>query len=881
MSVNELLSNINEMEKSEKINVATLIQKQGSDLVKGLSDDEAQKRIQQYGFNEIPENEESIAGRIFKRLWGPIPWMIEVAAILSAVARKWEDFVIITILLFVNVAVDFAQESKALTVLKVLKERLAKKALVKRDGIYKSVDAKFVVPGDIIKLKIGDIVPADAVAASGSYVQVDQAALTGESLPVNKTEGENIYGNSIIKMGEMDAMVTATAMDTFFGKSAALVIKADKTQKSHFQKAVLKIGNGLIILTIFLSVLLIIVSLFRHDPTLEVLRFILVLVVASIPVALPAVLSVTMAIGAMNLARRQAIVSRLPAIEELAGVDVLCSDKTGTLTQNKMSIADPALYNHFTSEDLFLYAALSSRKENNDPIEVPIFEKLKENKSEDKIAAYTPEKFIPFDPVRKRTEAEVQYENQNWTIVKGAPQVIVHLCEKETSKIKIADDVHQFAVKGYRTLGVAVKKDKDPVFSFVGLIPLYDPPRADSKDMIAEAKELGLKVKMITGDNQAIAREIASMLNIGGNIMDTSELRSDGTIKEMSILAEIIGSTLLKKLSPNASKTDIDQLKDELLEKVSSQMNAVNLPYGHIRKHESEIIEVIENADGFSQVLPEDKYYIIDKLQKANHIVAMTGDGVNDAPALKKADAGIAVSGATDAARAAADVVLVAPGLSVIINAIQEARLVFERMRSYATFRIAETIRVILFMTLSILVFNFYPVTAVMIILLALLNDIPIMMIAYDNAETSKAPVRWNMQEVMAISSVLGIAGLVASFVLFFLVEKMGFSQPVIQTIIFLKLSVAGHSTLYTTRAGEKHFWKKPYPSPKLFIPTFSTQIIATFVAVYGLFMPHIGWKYAGLIWLYAFLWFLVNDFIKVRAFKWLKNSRDTDAGVE
>src|SRR5665213_282636 len=371
----------------------------------------------------------------------------------------------------------------------------------------------------------------------------------------------------------MDVIVTATAMNTFFGKSAALVMKANRAQRSHFQKAVVKIGNGLILLTIFLAVLLIVVSLFRHDPTLEVLRFILVLVVASIPVALPAVLSVTMAIGAaMNLARRQAIVSRLPAIEELAGVDVLCSDKTGTLTQNKMSIAAPALYNNFSEDDLFLYAALASRKENNDPIEVPIFEKLKNENSENKLAEFTLGKFIPFDPVRKRTESELRYQNQQWTIVKGAPQVILHLCETETAKNKITNDVHDFAVKGYRTLGVALKKENNTAFSFVGLIPLYDPPREDSKATIAEAKKLGLRIKMITGDNQAIAREIASMLDIGSNILDTSELRTDGTVREMANLVEIVGATLLKKLSPSASEVEIQQLKDELLEKVSTQL---------------------------------------------------------------------------------------------------------------------------------------------------------------------------------------------------------------------------------------------------------------------------------------------------------------------
>ncbi|ANI89835.1 metal-transporting ATPase [Arachidicoccus ginsenosidimutans] len=858
----------------DKNDINNIINAQNSNLSTGLSSAEAAARLQKSGFNEIPENEESTAKRIFKRFWSPIPWMIEAAALLSAIAGKWDDFIIILILLLVNVAVDFFQEAKALNALKALKGRLAKKALVKRDGAYSEIESRLVVPGDIIKIKIGDIVPADCVAVNGSYLQVDQAALTGESLPANKKTGDEIYGNSIAKMGEMEAVITATAMNTFFGKSAALVIKATKVQKSHFQKAVLKIGNGLIVLTIFLAVILIIVSLFRHDPTLEVLRFILVLVVASIPVALPAVLSVTMAVGAMNLAKKQAIVSRLASIEELAGVDVLCSDKTGTLTQNKMSVTTPLLYNQFSEELLFLYAALASRKENNDPIETPLFEEIKQKNLEEKLAAYQTENFIPFDPVSKKTKVTVKQNDEELCVIKGAPQVIIQLSNNQTPKNKITEAVQSFAERGFRTLAVAVKKKDEQDFSFVGLIPLQDPPREDSKATIAEAKKLGIHVKMITGDNEAIAREIAGVLDIGTNIMDTAEMRSDGTVKEFSMLAEIIGEALMKKLSPSADATEIHALKEDLTAQVKKQFSDANLPYGHVRKYESEIIEVIEQADGFSQVLPEDKYFIIDSLQKAGHIVGMTGDGVNDAPALKKADAGIAVQGATDAARAAADVVLVSPGLSVIINAIHEARLVFERMKSYATFRIAETIRVILFMTISILVFNFYPVTAVMIILLALLNDIPIMMIAYDNAKISNVPVRWDMREVTIVSSVLGFAGVIASFLLFYLLEKNHFSEAVIQSMIFLKLSVAGHSTLYVTRTGEKHFWQKPYPSPKLFIPTFSTQIIATIVAACGLFMTGIGWKYAGLIWVYALLWFVVNDYLKVWTFKWLRSNK-------
>ncbi|HZV12452.1 MAG TPA: HAD-IC family P-type ATPase, partial [Candidatus Kapabacteria bacterium] len=367
-----------------------------------------------------------------------------------------------------------------------------------------------------------------------------------------------------------------------------------------------------------------------------------------------------------------------------------------------------------------------------------------------------------------------------------------------------------------------------------------------------------------------IAREIARILDIGEDIFDTNELHTGGVSRELELLADVVSTTLYKKLKPDASDAELRQISDDIVKNVTNKINIANLPHGHVRKHESEIIGLIESADGFSQVLPEDKYLIIEELQKADHIVAMTGDGVNDAPALKKADAGIAVSGATDAARAAADLVLLAPGLSVIINALTEARVVFDRMKSYAIFRIAETMRVILFMTLSILVFNFYPVTAIMIIILALLNDVPIMMIAYDNVPVEKRPIRWNMNEVTTIASILGVAGVVASFLLFFLLEHFGLAPALIQTLIFLKLSVAGHSTIYVTRAERRHFWQKPYPSLKFFLPAISSQILATFVAVYGIFMPSISWEYAGYIWLYATIWFVFNDYVKIWSYRWI-----------
>ncbi|HDZ88842.1 MAG TPA: plasma-membrane proton-efflux P-type ATPase, partial [Nitrospirae bacterium] len=759
------------MEKTEdyeKLSVDETLKALQADKEKGLAPEEAKKRLEQYGYNEIPEKEESRFHRVFRRFWGPIPGMIEVAALLSAVVRRWEDFTIIMILLFTNAFIDLWQESKALNALKVLKNKLAKQALVLRDGKFQTVDAKELVPGDIIKVKIGDLVPADVKLVAGDYIQADQSALTGESLPVSKKIGDVAYSNSIIKQGEMLAVVTNTALNTFFGKTVALVAKAQREEKSHFQQAVIHIGNYLIIITIFLAAIILITAMFRHENMIEILRFTLVLTVAAIPVALPAVLSVTMAVGAMSLAKKQAIVSRLVSIEELAGVDVLCSDKTGTLTQNRMTVSDPVTFYGHTVEELMLYAALASKEENKDPIETPIFEYLQKTGQTKELKQYQQVKFTPFDPVSKRTEAIVKSGDKTFLVTKGASQVVLGLCGERINQEEILGKVGGFAEKGFRTLGIAVKHPEDKNFDFIGLLPLFDPPREDSKSTIKEAMNLGLDVKMVTGDNIAIGKQIANVLGIGDNILDARDLRGASN-KELVILGKIISTAVFKKLSPNISERDTAEFAKGVVKDIEKEFEDIELPKGYVNRHESEIIEVIEDADGFAQVFPEDKYLIVDKLQKAGHIVGMTGDGVNDAPALKKADAGIAVSGATDAARAAADLVLLAPGLSVIVDAITGARVTFERMKSYSLYRIAETIRVILFMTASIVIFNFYPVTAIMIIILALLNDLPILAIAYDRTKVDNEPVRWNMAEVMSISTMLGILGVIASFGIFYI----------------------------------------------------------------------------------------------------------------
>jgi H+-transporting ATPase len=776
---------------------------------KGLSQAEAQKRLAQYGPNEIAEKKTNAFLKFLSYFWGPIPWMIEAAVILSGVVRHWLDFFIILFLLFSNALVAFWEEHQAGNEIAALRAKLATKARVLRDGKWATPVARELVPGDVIRLRLGDIVPADARLLAGDPVQVDQSALTGESLPVTRKPGEAVFSGSIIKRGEADAMVYATGEKTYFGKTAQLAQEAMTV--SHFQRAVLKIGDYLIALAVALVAVIVTVALFRHDPILSTLEFALVLLVAAIPVAMPTVLSVTMAVGARLLAKKQAIVTKLSAIEELAGVDVLCSDKTGTLTQNKLTLGDPFCVNNIPADQVILWAALASRAEDKDTIDLAVIGGVKDDKA---VKAFQVIHFQPFDPVHKRTEATVKAsDGKQFFVAKGAPQVILEM-STNAGEVKAAVEkaVNEFAGRGFRSLGVA-RADQENKWQFVGVLPMFDPPREQAKATIASAGQMGVKVKMVTGDQLAIAQETARQLGLGTNILDATILR--------------------------------DSKNQQSAQSVAS----------------------IEKADGFAQVFPEDKYNIVDVLEKHGHMVGMTGDGVNDAPALKKADCGIAVSGATDAARAAASIVLLAPGLSVIIDAIKESRRIFQRMNSYAIYRIAETLRVLFFMTLAILVFNFYPVTAVMIVIIAVLNDGAILSIAYDNVHYKDKPEAWNMRLVLGISTVLGVIGVVAAFGLFYLGERVfHFDHAHVQTLMYLKLSVAGHLTIFLTRT-RGPFWSIR-PARILWIAVLGTQTVATLIAVYGLFMTPLGWGWAAFVWGYALAWFLLNDRVKLLAYK-------------
>jgi H+-transporting ATPase len=798
-----------DVQKSEEIEISDLLN-QLSSTPHGLSSKEAQKRLTEYGFNEITEEKVSPIKKFLNFFWGPIPWMIEIALILSLIIQHWQEFTIIFILLMINGLVGFYQEYTADNTIDLLKEKLSYKAEVLRDGKWIELPSKEIVPGDVVRVHLGDIIPADVKLIEDSYLTVDESALTGESLPLDKKIGNIAYSGSIVQRGNMQGLVLATGLYTYFGKTAKLVTQVKR--KSHLEEAVVKIGDYLITLDVIMVSFIFIAGLFRNQSFFDILGFSLVLTIASIPVAQPAVLSVTMTVGAKALAIKKAIVSKLTAIEEMAGMDVLFSDKTGTLTKNKITIAEIVPYNKFTDDDVLFYAALASLKKDHDPIDQAIFNMIEESETlSDNMEKYKTLKFNPFDPVCKSTEATIEYdEKYSFKASKGAPQVILSLIkENKDLKEKVNKDVDIFAEKGYRALGVA-KTNKTGEWEFTGLITLYDAPRKTSRKTITTANSMGIDVKMVTGDHIAIAKQTAKDIGLGANI-----------------------------LLP------------------SSFLNESDLTAG----------KLVEEANGFAEVFPDHKYRIVELLQLKGKIVGMTGDGVNDAPALKKADVGIAVANAVDAAKSAADIVFTEPGLSVIINAIKESYKIFHRMRSYSIYRVAETIRILIFTALVILIFNVYPVTALMLVLIALLDDIPVMTIAYDRTEQVNNPQRWDMFQVLGMSTFLGLLGVLSSFILFYIgIDVLKLNGAILQSLIFLKLVVAGHLTMFVTR-NSGHFWSVR-PSGIFFWSVILTDVFATLLVVYGVLLTPIGWVLAALVWAYSLAAFLIEDQLKIIFYK-------------
>ncbi len=821
----------------EKIPVDQVLAALGTIAAQGLSADEAQRRLDRYGPNAIVEKERSFAERLLGCFTGPIAYLIEAAAAISAFLGHWQDFAIIVALLLFNAVLDLWQDMKASNALAALKKGLAPVATARRGGTWAQIESAKLVPGDIVRIRLGEIVPADLRLVAGSYAAIDQSALTGESLPVAKKIGDEAYSGSIVKQGEMEGVVIATGSQTFFGRTAKLVAGAGAV--SHAQKAMFQIGNFLIVLALVLAAVMVgfriyhdivIVDNWSTADALGILQFVLVLLVASIPVAMPAVFSVTMALGALALSKQKAIVSRLEAIEEMAGVDILCSDKTGTLTKNQLKLGEPILFTAKDGQEVVLAGALASKIEDRDAIDTAVIEALADRQI---LSAWKQTGFTPFDPVMKRTSAAVvSPDGRKLVVAKGAPQVIAGLVKSDG---KTAEDVRkaveELGARGYRALGVARSADDGATWELLGILPMFDPPRDDSRETIDRAREKGVTVKMITGDDTAIARETARQLGMGTNIIAAAD-------------------AFPKDMDPN------------------------NVP--------PQIVDAIEAADGFARVFPEHKYAIVKALQGRGHLVAMTGDGVNDAPALKQADCGTAVSGATDAARGAAALILTSPGLSVINSAIDEARRIFGRITSYTIYRVALTMTIMFLVVLSSITLGFQPLSAIMIVIMSLLDDIPIMAIAYDHTPVSPQPIRWRMPRMLSVSAVLGLFSVAQSFGLL-LIGMEVLSNPTwnvwfgladrahLQTAVFLQLVVGGHLLLFVTRT-ERWFFLPPFPSAPLLGAIFATQLVAALMCGFGWLVPAISWRTIAAVWAYNLGWMVVLGAVRLAVERTIDN---------
>ena len=762
-----------------------------TDPTTGLTSDEVSKRRKKFGLNQMAEEKENLVLKFIMFFVGPIQFVMEAAAVLAAGLEDWVDFGVICALLLLNAFVGFVQEYQAGSIVDELKKTLANTAFVIRDGTLVEVQANEIVPGDVLQLEDGTVIPADGrIVSEDCLLQVDQSAITGESLAVDKRHGDSTYSSSTVKTGEAFMIVTATGDSTFVGRAAALVNKAG-AGTGHFTEVLNSIGTTLLVLVIVTLLVVWVACFYRTVKIVAILRYTLAITIIGVPVGLPAVVTTTMAVGAAYLAKKQAIVQKLSAIESLAGVEILCSDKTGTLTKNKLSLHEPYTVEGVEADDLMLTACLaaSRKKKGLDAIDKAFLKSLiNYPRAKAALTKYKVIEFQPFDPVSKKVTAIVESpEGERIICVKGAPLFVLNAVEGDHP---IPEDVHEnyqntvaeFASRGFRSLGVARKRGEGH-WEILGIMPCMDPPRDDTAATVNEARRLGLRVKMLTGDAVGIAKETCRQLGLGTNIYDADRLGLSGG-------GDMAGS---------------------------------------------EIADFVENADGFAEVFPQHKYNAVEILQSRGYLVAMTGDGVNDAPSLKKADTGIAVEGATDAARSAADIVFLAPGLSAIIDALKTSRQIFHSMYADVVYRIALSLHLEIFLGLWIAILN-KSLNIDLVVFIAIFADVATLAIAYDNAPYDPAPVKWNTPRLWGMSIILGIILAVGTLITLtsMFVKKGGIVQNFggLDGILFLQISLTENWLIFVTRANGP-FWSS-IPSWQLGGAVLIVDIIATCFTLFG-----------------------------------------------
>jgi len=806
MENKETATESKEIIDSHKMKAEEVVKLLRSDLNLGLKQAEVENRLKQYGYNEVPEKKINPVIRFVKRFWGLTAWMLEIIIILSWILQKYTDFHIVTALLFLNSILGFAEEQKASSAVEELKKKLQVNAKVLRDGMWKTVPARMLVPGDVVRVRSGDFVPADVKITMGE-LEVDQSALTGESMEVEKKSDDVLYSGSVVKRGEANGVVTLTGVNTYFGRTAQLVQIA--RPKLHMEEVVSKVVKWLLVIVATLLGLALIFSFSKGINLLEILPLILVLLLSAIPVALPAMFTISMAIGSMELVKKGVLVTRLSASEDAATMNVLCADKTGTITMNKLSIANVIPLNEFTEQEVIFYGALASQEANQDPIDLAFIAVAKQKNLIDD--SFVQKKFVPFDPKTRRTEALVQRGDQEFRVIKGAVNVVAQACGLENTIGELEARIGEFAIKGYRTLAVAKTEEKNQP-KLVGLVMLYDVPRSDSKQLIEELKELGISVKMLTGDALPITREIAKGVGLRENVIKVSDLKE------------------------------------------------------FIKENPAKAAEVAEKSDGFAEIYPEDKYILVKNLQANRHVVGMTGDGVNDAPALRQAEVGIAVSNATDVAKGAASVVLTNEGLTSIVALIENGRIIYERITAWILSKIIRTLQMASLVVLSFLITGSYIVSAFAIILLFFMTDFVKISLATDNLRWSRKPDTWNITGLVKAAVILSLLVIAESFGLLYIGFKyfhLTANDPALYTFTFEILFYSAMFLIFNVRE-RGHFWNS-MPSKTLLTAIILSMIATTVMATVGIpGLKAISLSQTLFVIVYSFLFSLmVNDLIK------------------